>query len=297
MHCSSANVFDDTVDVTSYTAPIIARLDSINILTAQCWFKHEGSGMQTIFEFVNVSGGFTPLSLQFNDSVLIGQVSKFTTGSGTTTTYTVYTVPDTGWHHIALVINNPIIYMYLDRVMVDSSTCSLMPYNVADGAPQLFEIGTHYGDNKFNGNVYNLRIDANVNMSYDTCGIDTTSAFISAPMNSIDSIHIHVYDTAIVHAFKMSETSLCGDTTTTTMANNVSPANEEITIAPNPTQTSIIISSSIPVLNVCIRNMLGQIVYAKNFNDKSINIDVHDMSSGMYFLKINNGNIYRIVKQ
>ena len=71
----------------------------------------------------------------------------------------------------------------------------------------------------------------------------------------------------------------------------------KITISPNPAQGVINITSDITVSNVTIQNILGQVVYSNSFNEKSINVDVQELQSGMYFMKINNGRVYKIVKQ
>ncbi len=72
---------------------------------------------------------------------------------------------------------------------------------------------------------------------------------------------------------------------------------QKIFISPNPAQTVLNISSDMPVTNVSIQTPLGQIVYSNSYNDKSLNIDVQRLPSGMYFVNINNSKVYKVVKQ
>jgi hypothetical protein len=296
----TANTFTHTIGgipngVSSFFAPITS-LDSINNITTQCWFTHKGTGSQWIcYNEYNAAGpgiSGNSFSLQFVGTTLIGQINDSTIGTS---------ISDTVWHHVALIRSSDTMYMYLDGTLINNKICPTHYYSngIGSGALNAFAIGQ-----SFHGNMNDLRIDTSVaHIYYDTCNYSGSGSFIYAPMNNTDSTHVYANGVATADTFSLSITSPCTtDTTADTTISHVGVANinallQEITIAPNPARTIITISSTLPVLNVCIQNMLGQVVYSNSFNANAINVDVQGLPSGFYFIKINNGRVFKIVKQ
>lgn len=279
--------------LSSFYSPI-TYLDSINNITVQCWFTHKGTGSQWICynEYNAAFSGGKSLSLQFVGNTLMGQINDSTIGT---------TISDTGWHHVALTRSNDTMYMYLDGALINNKICPTQYYSNGTGssAVNAFAIGQ-----SFQGNLNNLRIDTSVAHIYsDTCNYSGGGSFIYAPMNNTDSTHVYAYGVAAADTFGLSITSPCtSDTSTdTTMSHvavgSINAMGQELIIAPNPARTSITITSSLPVLNACIQNTLGQVVYSNSINAKAINIDVRELPSGVYFIKINDRHIYKIVKE
>ncbi len=281
----------------------LAYLNNINNLTAQCWFKRNtSSGYNTLLSFdYRGMDSYTHhlLQLQFIDNVLTGQINSSTVN---------YTLTDTAnWHHVALLRNDTTMYMYIDGSVKDSGICPSISVvlNPDTTLPEnLFSIGSWHNTYVFDGNISDVRIDTSVaHIYYDTCNYGGVGANIYAALNNTDSIHLYNNGISRTYTYTLSAASPCATDTTadTTISHvgivNMNPVIQEATIAPNPAQTSITISSSIPVLNVCIQNMLGQTVYARRFNDTIVNVEVQELPSGMYFAIINSGKVYKIVKQ
>ena len=72
---------------------------------------------------------------------------------------------------------------------------------------------------------------------------------------------------------------------------------EQITISPNPAKNVISISSPVAIEKIEITNMVGQKLISQTPNNNSINLDIHDLTPGIYILRINDNCIKRFVKE
>ena len=70
-----------------------------------------------------------------------------------------------------------------------------------------------------------------------------------------------------------------------------------VVISPNPFQNNISISSSVIISDVIVSNMIGQIVFSKKYNDNNVTISLQNLPTGVYTVKINGNETYRIVRQ
>ena len=70
-----------------------------------------------------------------------------------------------------------------------------------------------------------------------------------------------------------------------------------ITISPNPTFNALSISSSEPISQITITNLLGQTLLTRNCSSDQVEIDVSDLPAGVYLIKINGTDIRKFVKQ
>lgn len=70
-----------------------------------------------------------------------------------------------------------------------------------------------------------------------------------------------------------------------------------IEIFPNPAHDRVSVIASQTITKAVITNILGQVIQTSVHNNKSIVIDISLLSSGIYFLKINETFIEKIVKQ
>ena len=81
--------------------------------------------------------------------------------------------------------------------------------------------------------------------------------------------------------------------------NNIIATNS-LTIFPNPATTYLTIqSSALPITQVTITDLLGQTVYNQlpTANCKSLTVDVSGLPNGMYFVKINDSEVRKFVKE
>lgn len=74
-------------------------------------------------------------------------------------------------------------------------------------------------------------------------------------------------------------------------------AQSRISIYPNPTSTTLTVNSDCQIDRVTIANILGQTVYDHGFGTRQAQLNVADLASGLYFLKINGGEVRRFVKE
>lgn len=74
-------------------------------------------------------------------------------------------------------------------------------------------------------------------------------------------------------------------------------ADQGINIHPNPAQDRITIASSSLIKNVMISNMVGETVIKETYNANSVEVDLSQLPSGVYMVRINNSNVYKVIKQ
>jgi hypothetical protein len=77
----------------------------------------------------------------------------------------------------------------------------------------------------------------------------------------------------------------------------LSLSHSEPTIYPSPSANEITISSTDKISTIELRNYLGQIILTREVNAKQVQIDVSDLSAGMYVVRINNTYVRKLVKQ
>ena len=80
-------------------------------------------------------------------------------------------------------------------------------------------------------------------------------------------------------------------------ANQLSISTQAITLYPNPATTSLTITATNTITNITISNVIGQTVYSHEYNDQQVQVNVADLSSGLYFVKINGSEVVKFVKQ
>jgi hypothetical protein len=71
----------------------------------------------------------------------------------------------------------------------------------------------------------------------------------------------------------------------------------KLVLYPNPANTAITLASSDRIYHVLINNLLGQTVYCREYNSDQVQINVANLSSGVYFVKINGIDVKKFVKE
>ncbi len=70
-----------------------------------------------------------------------------------------------------------------------------------------------------------------------------------------------------------------------------------IDIYPNPTTTSLTITSSNAINQITITNLLGQTIYSHQYNAEQVQVDVSGFVAGVYFVKVNGVEVRKFVKE
>jgi hypothetical protein len=70
-----------------------------------------------------------------------------------------------------------------------------------------------------------------------------------------------------------------------------------VEVYPNPATTTLSITSTDEVSSIIISSLLGQRVYSNQYNSKEAQVDVADLPSGVYFVRINGTDVRKFVKQ
>jgi len=85
------------------------------------------------------------------------------------------------------------------------------------------------------------------------------------------------------------------DTTTAVVA--IKPVSNTISIYPNPATQNVTITASAKINDVTITNLFGQTVHAQKYNSQQVDIDVAGLPAGVYFMKMNDNEMRKLVKE
>ncbi len=121
-------------------------------------------------------------------------------------------------------------------------------------------------------------------------GPPTSAEFIGPYGVSIDSVgNIYVADPGAYNVRKISPIS-------TEVITVCSPT--YITLYPNPATIQLTISSSENITSISITNLLGQTVYSSKYSGSlQKSVDVAELPSGVYIIKINGAEIRKFLKE
>jgi hypothetical protein len=81
-----------------------------------------------------------------------------------------------------------------------------------------------------------------------------------------------------------------------TEVNNITPI-QGINIYPNPAYNTITITAGTQIKSVAVINLLGQTVYSQTYNSEQVQVSVANLPAGVYFVKVNEGYVQKIVKE
>lgn len=70
-----------------------------------------------------------------------------------------------------------------------------------------------------------------------------------------------------------------------------------ITVYPNPGNTILNISATENITSITITNILGQTVYSHKHNSSQVQVDISGLPDGTYFVKVNDGEARKFVKE
>jgi len=72
---------------------------------------------------------------------------------------------------------------------------------------------------------------------------------------------------------------------------------DDVRIYPNPATASLNISAPDKITSITISNVLGQAVYTHQYNSPQVQVNVADLPTGVYFIRVNDSVVRRFVKE
>jgi hypothetical protein len=72
---------------------------------------------------------------------------------------------------------------------------------------------------------------------------------------------------------------------------------QNIDVYPNPANNKVTIKSEVPVKKVIVLSITGQVLLSQEFNTGQASIDVSTLNAGIYFMRINDTYVHKLVKQ
>ena len=81
-----------------------------------------------------------------------------------------------------------------------------------------------------------------------------------------------------------------------TRINEINNEQKNVSIYPNPSNGILKITSN-NITSIAISNLIGQIVYTQQFHAQQVQVDVSNLATGMYIIRINGTEVRKFVKQ
>lgn len=105
-------------------------------------------------------------------------------------------------------------------------------------------------------------------------------------------------DTGLIYYRK--GTTSCGYYNTSFPINNMlsvkTQERQSVTLIPNPVSNVLEITNSSLINHVSIYNAIGQVLFEQNYNSEKATVDMKGFSSGIYFVRINESEMRKIIK-
>ncbi len=131
-------------------------------------------------------------------------------------------------------------------------------------------------------------------------GMWTSSNTALATVGSVSGI-VHAAGTGtVVIKYSLTDGCIATDTLTIHKCHGVGISNinqGRVLFYPNPVSKTLTITADQTITKVAIMNLLGQTVFARNYDDKEVQVDVSQLTAGVYFVKINGIEEWKFVKQ
>lgn len=214
----------------------------------------------------NVAGAYIISSYKYDNNTFfgIGSTSDSSYFQFVNQRITNYDKLDNNWHNFVAIVDNDSMFLYIDDILKAKGKVTTYGTYI-----EKFIIG--YNTNQNVTEPKNSNSTTNYNGAVDDVAIWNRA----------------ISRTEITQLYKAIDTG-------TSIANIYNDPN--ISIAPNPAQNNICVKHNTLITNVEIYNISGTLVYRNNPNTKLTNIDISNLITGTYIIKVNN-SINKIVKQ
>ena len=94
----------------------------------------------------------------------------------------------------------------------------------------------------------------------------------------------------MIDSIRIASTICSGGVSKITTENSIS-------IFPNPAYSVLTIASPEVITNIIITNLIGETVYTHEYNTEKVEVNIVNLPVGVYFIKINNTEVRKFVKQ
>lgn len=73
--------------------------------------------------------------------------------------------------------------------------------------------------------------------------------------------------------------------------------NHSVSIYPDPATNKISIASGTKIVSIAVYNQIGQIIFSNEFNADHVELNIADLPSGLYFIRINGCEVRKFLKE
>lgn len=187
--------------------------------------------------------------------------------------------------------------------IIVTSTDTSINYNCGMCGPDTVKLSVKIGDtiniinNVVTSDYFNVDTNGNTANSNLTSYIHDTLFIYKINANS-ESILTYIgsdsYDNLTVLFTVLKDSTV---DTNKTGIDNISYNKINAEIFPNPVNGLVTISAPINITKIEIENLMGQIIYSGTYNNKKILLDLSKLTTGVYFIRINDTYVKKIVKE
>ena len=131
----------------------------------------------------------------------------------------------------------------------------------------------------------------NLSNSGPYSGVTTNVLTVTGVTSAMGTYH---YRCLVTNSVSCSDTS--SEAALTLGVDDISN-NTAISAYPNPVHTMLTVTAAGIVNNIVVSNVTGQVVYTAKPNKQATDIDVSHLANGLYFIRINNAEVRKFIKQ
>jgi hypothetical protein len=260
---NSAYLFNGTTDNITVNSSTSLNFQTANKFSISYWINPATlSASQSSF-VINKQIGSGANQDGWNSVVDVDYSSGFRIQNGTSTSACALnsnpsSIATNQFYHIVQVYNNGTSYIYKNGILLNQSSCSAL---IGDNTSTML-IGlptfTYSNVKGFNGKIDDIRI---YNRSLSQCDVDSLFNMPNPITTGIAAVHN-------IASFSIYP----------------NPANDVMTISINANTSKIVLAE--------LYDLLGNTIYKKEKNiiagENTFNIDLSELNSGIYFLRIDN---------
>lgn len=318
--------FDDSNDRITLGTAINAVIDPINTITVEAWVYNTSFNNAFGYNLGSIIGNYNTFNVDMQFMMRRdGTAYQFWVNDSNGTNYKVISVPNLAvlnqWQHIAGVWNGADLKLYLNGVLVGTTT-GVTGASFKSLLNNPIHIGTNLSNEKFTGNIDEIRIwsraltapeilnNMNCELGASQIGLVAYYKFNQGFGNGNNTGLTSLTDSSgnnyngVLNNFTLNGSTsnwsnisaVTSGNTCSAFLNATSFDETNLSLYPNSTSGILNISYDKEISIVSVFNLLGQNVLNQEGNGSDMQLDLSTLSSATYFVKITSEGATKTIK-